>query len=106
MTVRATVRSPALWSALALGVVADALLGGVPGRPGLNLTLWAFVGGAVLFVLIQRRADPPARESQSFVAGALLFAVMLLLRDAEALAVFSVFAGVVLMILAGGRAAT
>jgi hypothetical protein len=60
----------------------------------------------VLFVLLQRRADPPARESQSFVAGALLFAVMLMLRDAEALAVFSVFAGVVLMILAAGRAAT
>ena len=91
---------------MALGVVADALLGGMPGRPGLNLTLWALAGVAVLFVLLQRRGEPTALESQCFVGGALLFAVMLMLRDAETLAVFSIFGGVVLIGLAAGRAAT
>jgi len=103
---RSALRRPVLWSAVTLGIVADALLGGVPGRPGLNLSLWAFAGGAVLFALLQRRADPPARESQWFVVGTLFFAVAFMLRDAEALAAFSVFTGVVLLILAAGRAAT
>ena len=106
MSVRTALRSPALLSAVALGILADALLGRVPGRPGLNLTLWALAGGAVLVFLLQRRSDPPARESQWFVAGALVFALAFTLRDAEALAAFSVFAGVILMILAAGRAAT
>lgn len=105
MSTRAELRSPALVCAVALGVLADALVR-VPGRPGLNITLWALVGVAVLVVLRRRRSDPPASETRWMVGGALAFAVALMLRDAEALAVFSVFAGVVLMMMAAGRAAT
>jgi hypothetical protein len=104
MSARTELRSPALVCAVALGVLADALLR-VSGRPGLNMALWALAGVAALIVLLRRRSDPPARESQWFVAGALLFAVALMLRDAEGLAVFGIFAGVVLLILAAGRAA-
>ncbi|MGH7714208.1 MAG: DUF4153 domain-containing protein, partial [Gemmatimonadaceae bacterium] len=103
--VRTEVRSLALLSAVALGILGDALLS-VPGRPSLNLTLWALAGVAALVTLLGRRSDPPARESQWFIAGAFLFAIALSLRDAEALAVFSIFAGIVLMGMAAGRAAT
>jgi hypothetical protein len=105
MSVRTQVRSAALPGAIALGILGDALLS-APGRPGLNATLWALAGVVVLFLLLGRRADPPARESQWFVAGALFFAIVLTWRDAEALAVFSIFAGIVLMGLAAGRAGT
>jgi hypothetical protein len=105
MSVRTGLRRPALLWAVALGALADALVR-VPGRPGLNITLWALVGVAALVVLLRRRSDPPARETQWMVAGAFAFAVALMLRDAEALAVFSLFAGFVLLVLAAGRAAT
>lgn len=78
----------------------------VPGRPGLNIALWALVGVGVLVLLLRRRSDPPAHETQWMVGGAFFFAVALMLRDAEALAVFSLFAGFVLLVLAAGRAAT
>jgi hypothetical protein len=106
MSTRTALRGSALAGAVALGILADALMGRVPGRPGLNLAMWAFAGGVVLFVLLRRRADPPASETLWIVGGALLFSVALMLRDAEALAVFALLAGVVLMILAAGRAAT
>lgn len=105
MTVRTALRRPALLSAVALGVLADPLVR-VPGRPGLNIALWALVGVGMLVLLLRRRSDPPARETQWMVGGAFLFAVALMLRDAEALAVFSLFAGFVLLVLAAGRAAT
>lgn len=94
----------ALLSAGALGVLADALLR-VPGRPGLNLALWAAAGVVVLVVLQWRRGTPLAGEARWLTGGALGFAVALMLRDAEALAVFSLFAAIVLLALAAGRAA-
>ncbi|MGQ0642766.1 MAG: DUF4153 domain-containing protein [Gemmatimonadaceae bacterium] len=105
MSVRTATRSPALLTAMALGILGDALLS-APGRPGLNMTLWALAGVAALVLLSQRRSDPPARESQWFVIGALLFAITFMLRDSEALAAFSIFAGIVLLGMAAGRAAT
>ena len=104
MSARAEMRSPALLWAVALGVLADALVR-VPGRPGLNIALWALGGVAVLVVLLRRRSDPPARETQWLVGGALGFAGALTLRDAEALAAFSLFAAVALLMMAAGRAA-
>jgi len=104
-SVRTALRSPALLAALGLGLLADALLR-APGRPGLNIALWALVGVAVLVVLLQRRSDPPARDTLWLVGGALAFACVLALRDAEAVAVFSLFAAVGLLIMAAGRAAS
>ena len=54
---QAELRRPALLWAVAAGVLADALVR-VPGRPGLNVALWALGGVAVLAVLLRRRADP------------------------------------------------
>jgi hypothetical protein len=90
--------------AVALGVLGEALVR-VPGRPGLNVALWALAGVAVLVVLLRRRADPAARETGWLVGGALGFAGALVLRDADALAVFSLFASVALLTMAAGRAA-
>ncbi len=104
MNVRTNLRGPALLGALTLGVLAD-LLVRVPGRPGLNVALWAIAGVAVLNVLLRRRTDPAARDTWWLVGGALALAGGLALRDAEALAVFSLFAGAALLILAAGRAA-
>jgi hypothetical protein len=104
MSTRIELRRPALLSAVALGVLADGLVR-VPGRPGLNVALWALAGVAVLFVLLRRRSDPAAREAQWLVGGALGFAVALVLRDADALAVLSLLAAVSLLMLAAGRAA-
>lgn len=104
MSARTELRSSALVWAVALGVLADAILR-VPGRPGLNIALWAVMGVAALVVLLRRRSDPPARETQWMVGGALVLAVALMLRDAEALAGFTILASVVLLILAAGRAA-
>jgi hypothetical protein len=105
MNARTELRRPALMWALGLGVLADALVR-VPGRPGLNVALWALAGVAVLVVPLRRRSDPPARETRWLVGGALAFAGALTLRDAEALAVFSLFAAVALLMMAAGRAAT
>jgi hypothetical protein len=87
-----------------LGIVGDALIS-APGRPGLNFTLWALAAVAVLFVLLQRRSEAAARESQLFIFAALGFAFTFMLRDAESLAAFSIFAGIVLIGMAAGRAA-
>lgn len=106
MNARTEIRNPALMWALGLGALADTLVGRVDGRPGLNVALWAIVAVAVLVLLVQRRSDPAAREAQWLVGGALAFAVALTLRDADALAVFSVLSAVALLMLAAGRAAT
>ena len=105
MRARTVLRSPALLSAVALGVLADALLR-APGRPGLNLALWALAGVVVLAVLLLRRSDPAARDTLWLVGGALAFACVLTWRDAEAVAAFSLFAAVGLLIMAAGRAAS
>ncbi len=103
MSARLELRRPALLCAVALGVLADLLMRG-PGRPGLNVALWALAGVAVLLVLARRRTVPAARETWWLVGGALGFAGALVLRDAEALAVFSLFAAMALLLLAAGRA--
>src|SRR5688500_2662820 len=103
-TTRLTMRRPALMWAVALGLLADALLR-APGRPGLNAALWALVGLAVVVTLLRRRCDPPATESMWMVGGAFVFVAALTLRDSEPLAVFSLFAAMVLLGLAAGRAA-
>jgi hypothetical protein len=103
MSARAQLRSPALLWAPVLGVLADALVR-VPGRPGLNVALWAIAGVAVLGVLLRRRAEPASRETRLLVVAALGFALALTLRDADALAAFTLFAAVALLIMAAGRA--
>ncbi len=105
MNTPSALRKPALLYAVALGVLADRLLS-VSGRPGLNVALWALAGVAVLVVLLRGRTDPAARETWWLTGGALGFAATLMLRDAEALAVFGLFAAVVLLMLAAGRAAS
>lgn len=99
------VRGAVLPCALLLGLLADALLQ-VPGRPGLNVAIWALAGAAVLVGLRRRRGDPLAIEIRWLVGGACLFAVSLVLRDADALAVLGLFAALLLLGLAAGRAST
>ena len=103
MSTRTDLRSTALLSALGLGVLADALVR-VEGRPGLNVALWALAGVVALVVMVRRRAEPPSQETKWLVAGALGFAAALMLRDAEGLAVLSLFSAVILLGLAAGRA--
>lgn len=91
-------------SAVLLGVLADQLIR-VPGRPGLNVTLWALAGCAALWVAARAREIPMAPETRWLVGGAVGFAGLLMLRDAEGLAVFSLFSAVVLLGLAAGRSA-
>lgn len=105
MNKRLQLRSTALLWALGLGVLADAIIR-VNGRPGLNVALWALAGVVALTVLTRHRADPASKEAQWLVGGALAFAGALMLRDADALAVLSLFAAVALLMLAAGRAAT
>jgi hypothetical protein len=100
---KSRVRQIALPCAL-LGLLADQLVR-VNGRPGVNVALWALVGTAMLWFVSQRREPPVSRETRWFVGGALFFSGLLALRDAEALAVFCLFAGVVLLGLAAGRGA-
>lgn len=97
-------RSWAMPSALALGVLADMLVR-APGRPGLNVALWALAGVLVLSLLLGRRAEPVARESLWLVTGALGFAAALALRDAEALAVLALLSAIALLGLAAGQSA-
>ena len=101
---RLTLRHPALMWAVALGLLADALLR-APGRPGLNAALWALVGLGVVVMLLRRRCDPTATETQWMLGAAFVFVAALTLRDSETLAVFSLFAAMVLLGLAAGRAA-
>jgi hypothetical protein len=100
----ASLRSGALLGAVVLGVLADALIR-VPGRPGLNVALWALAGVAVLVVLLRRRPEPASWEARGLVAGALGFAGLLMVRDAGALAAFSLLAALVLLLMAAGRGA-
>jgi hypothetical protein len=104
MNTQLRMRDVAFASALVLGLLADQLVR-VQGRPGLNVTLWALVGTAVLWFLSQRRATPVSRETKWLVGGAVVFAALLMLRDAEALAVFCVFSAVALLGLAAGHGA-
>lgn len=99
----ATLRSPTLLGALALGVLAD-LLVRAPGRPGLNVALWAATGVLLLALLLRQRGESASRESQWCVAAALGFAATLALRDAEALAGFGLLSAVLLLVLAAGHA--
>src|SRR5688500_3641301 len=98
------IRSLALTCAVGLGLLADQLVR-VPARPGLNVAIWAIVGTAVLWLLSRGRGASVSRETRWLVGGAAGFAGLLVLRDAEALAVFSLFAAIVLLGLAAGRAA-
>ncbi len=101
--VKQSIRQIALPSAL-LGVLADQLVR-VPGRPGLNVALWAVVGTSLLWMVSRHREVPVSRETWWLVGGAVLFAGLLVLRDAEALAAFCLFSCVVLLGLAAGRGA-
>jgi hypothetical protein len=104
MSARADLRGRALLGAVSLGVLADGLVR-VQGRPGLNVALWAMAGVAALVVLLRRRSEPASLETRWLVGGALGFAAALALRDADALAIFSLLAAVVALLLAAGRAA-
>ena len=98
------IRDTAFVCALLLGVLADQLVR-VPGRPGLNVALWALTGAAVLWALSRGREKPLSRETRWLVGGAVWFAVLLVFRDADALAAFCLFSAVVLLGLAAGRGA-
>jgi hypothetical protein len=103
MSARTELRRPALLWALGLGVLADGIVR-VEGRPGLGVALWALAGVTAIALLLRRRVEPASREARWLVAGALAFAAALAMRDADALAVFSLFSAVVLLGLAAGRA--
>ncbi len=77
----------------------------VPGRPGLNVLLWALAGTAVLWLLPRRRETPVSRQTWLLVGGAVAFAGLLVLRDADALAAYCIFSADVLLGLAAGRGA-
>jgi hypothetical protein len=62
-------------------------------------------GTFVLWLVSRGREPAVSRETRWLVGAAVGFAGLLMLRDAEALAVFSLFAAVVLLGLAAGRAA-
>jgi hypothetical protein len=102
MSPRSDVRGVALLSALALGVLADLLIR-APGRPGLNVALWALAGVLVLALLVVRRGRPLALETMGLVGGALGMAALLALRDADSLAVLGLLSAVGLLVLAAGR---
>lgn len=97
-------RDHALLAALLLGLLADLLLR-AEGRPGLNAFLMAIAGATTLWLLGRIRAQPVSAESRWLVLGAVGFAALLMLRDAEALAVFDLLAIIVLLGLAAGRGA-
>lgn len=93
-----------LGCALVLGVLADVLLR-APGRAGLSVAVWVAAVVLVLAMLQWRRDSSVAVEVRWLMVGALGFAAALTGRDAEALAVFSLFAVIVLLTLAAGHAA-
>jgi len=90
--------------ALLLGILADQIVR-TQGRPGIGVALWAIAGALVLWWLSRDRAAPVSTESRWLVGGALGFAWLLVLRDADALALFALFGAVVMLGLAGGRGA-
>ena len=100
---RPQIRDVALTSLL-LGLLADQVVR-APGRPGLNVALWAVAGTLGLSLLSRPRETPVSRETWWLVGGAVAFAGLLTLRDAEALAVFCLFSAIVLLGLAAGRGA-
>src|SRR5688500_7646598 len=102
MTTRYRIHEVALGCAALLGLLADQLVR-VPGRPGPNVALWAVAGAAVLWLVSRRRPASVSKETRWLVGGAVGFACLLMLRDAEALGVFCLFAAVVLLGLAAGR---
>jgi hypothetical protein len=104
MTAPLRIRATAFVCALFLGLLADQLVR-VPGRPGLNVALWALAGVAVLWLLSRSRETPIARETRWLIGGAAAFAGLLVLRDADPLAALCLFSAVVLLGLAAGRAA-
>ena len=104
MTGRLRTREMAIVCAVILGVLADLLIR-VQGRPGINITLWALAGVACLVIISSRRDQPVATETKWLVGSAVMFAILIATRDAEALAVFCLFAAVVSLGLAAGRAA-
>lgn len=104
MSAAPRVRDRAFACALVLGVLGD-LLVRVEGRPGLNVALWALAGAAVLWLLSRHREAPVSTETCWLVGGAVAFGALLVLRDADALAVLCLFSAVVLLGLAAGRAA-
>ncbi|HEY0674287.1 MAG TPA: DUF4173 domain-containing protein [Longimicrobiales bacterium] len=97
-------RGLAYAGALLLGLLADQVVR-VPGRPGVNVVLWALAGSAVLWLLSRDREPAVSRETRWLVGGAVAFAGLLVLRDADALAVFSLFSAVLLLGFAAGRGA-
>lgn len=97
-------RDVAFLVALLLGLLADQLVR-APGRPALNVALWALAGTAALWLLSHRREAPVSRETWWLVGGAAAFAGLLVLRDADALAMFCLLSGLVLLGLAAGRGA-
>lgn len=100
---RALLRKPALLCAVPMGVMADWVIRDAT-RLGLNVSLWALAGVAVLVLLVRRRAEPASRESTWLIGGALALAFALAVRDADILRVFSMLAAVALLIMAAGRA--
>lgn len=105
MNTRSQLRSSALLWAVSLGGLTDVLLR-ADGRPGLNMLLLALAGSAVFTMLLRQRVESPSRETWWLIGAAVGVAALLVWRDAEALAVFSLLAGVTLLTLAAGRAAT
>jgi hypothetical protein len=88
-------------SALGLGILADQVVR-APGRPGVNIALWAIAGSLVLWFLSRRRIVPVARESACLVGGAVGFSLLIVLRDAEILAVFALLSAIALLGFAAG----
>jgi hypothetical protein len=66
--------------------------------------LWALAGVGVLVMLLRQRTDIASRETWWLVGGALSVTSLLLVRDAEPLAAFTLLTAVVLLVLAAGRA--
>lgn len=104
MNVRTQLRSSALLWAVSLGGLADVLLR-ADGRPGLNVLLFALAASAMFAMLLRQRADAPSRVTWWLIGGAVGAAALLVWRDAEALAAFTVLAAITLLALAAGRAA-
>src|SRR3546814_15378384 len=79
-------RDHALLAALLLGLLADLLLP-AEGRPGLNAFLMAIAGATTLWLLWRPRAPPVSPQSRWLALWGVGFAALLLLPDADALAV-------------------